>query len=88
MLDPRRILIPALVCVNLGACVENPLTLTTQARNTGAPAGPSFDGGHMLGSGAFVDTTNATSAATINEVAVPAAGDTTGRGGHMLGSGA
>jgi hypothetical protein len=84
MLDPRRILIPALACVCVGACVDNPVSARSEARNA-ASAGPMFDGGHMLGSGAFVDTTSATTAATMDAAA---AGDTTGRGGHMLGSGA
>jgi Na+-translocating ferredoxin:NAD+ oxidoreductase RnfD subunit len=83
MLDPRRIVIPAVVCVSLAAC--DSLTAPSRARNAADPSGPLFDGGHMLGSGAFVDTTNATTATPMNGAA---AGDSTGRGGHMLGSGA
>ena len=83
-MNHRRILIPAVVCVCVGACAQNPVTPASQKGNT-APAGPSYEGGHMLGSGAFVDSTSTSTAATTDAAAE---GDTTGRGGHMLGSGA
>jgi hypothetical protein len=86
MFDPRRILVPALVCLSVAACDESPVNASpAQARNAD-PAGPLFEAGHMLGSGAFVDTTtSATTAATMDAAE---ARDTTGRGGHLLGSGA
>lgn len=45
------------------------------------PAGPSFDGGHTLGSGAGAPPVPTEPEATTSA-------DTTGRGGHTLGSGA
>ena len=79
MLKSRRMLVPVVACVSFAACSGNPLS----PRSAG-PRGPLFDGGHMLGSGAFVDSASTKTAATMDE----AAADTTTRGGHMLGSGA
>jgi hypothetical protein len=76
----RRVLLPVVACMCVAACSNNPL-----ARDA-APHRPRFEGGHMLGSGAIVDSasTKTPAAATMDA----AAADTTTRGGHMLGSGA
>lgn len=84
MLKARKFLAPSLVCFAVAACAENPAAATTGTlRGARAPSQPLFDGGHMLGSGAAVDTTKEAAAASY-DVAAP---DTSGRGGHMLGSG-
>lgn len=81
MRNPRKILVPAVVLLALGACADVPTSA-----NGKQPAGPAFDGGHVFGSGAAVDTTrSAPAAASTNEAT---AGDTTSRGGHTFGSGA
>jgi hypothetical protein len=83
MRNPRKFLVPAFVLVVLGACADVPTGVTSSGKQ---PAAPSFDGGHVFGSGAAVDTTtSAPAAASTNEAT---AGDTTSRGGHTFGSGA
>lgn len=83
MRNPRKFLASALVLVALGACADVPTGSTPNGKQ---PAAPSFDGGHVFGSGAAVDTTrSAPAAASTNETT---AGDTTSRGGHVFGSGA
>lgn len=80
MLKSRRVLLPVAACMCVAACSNTPLS-----PGNAAPHRPLFDGGHMLGSGAFVDSmsTKTPTAATMD-----AAADTVTRGGHMLGSGA
>lgn len=80
MLKSRRSLLPVVAVVCVAACSDNPVS----ARSV-TPRSPLFDGGHMLGSGAFVDSA---SAQTPTAATMDAAADTTTRGGHMLGSGA
>lgn len=78
----RLAFLPVVACMCVAACSDNPF-----AARDAAPHRPRFDGGHMLGSGAVVDsasTTKTPTAATLDA----AAADTTRRGGHMLGSGA
>lgn len=85
MVKARKFLAPSLVCFAVAACAtENPAAATTgEFLGVRAPSQPLFDGGHMLGSGAAVDTTREAAAASYDAAAT----DTTGRGGHMLGSG-
>lgn len=82
---PRNLVVSALVFLALGACANVP----TGADSTSVrrPTAPSFDGGHVFGSGAATDTSNTTSAASAGEATVS---DSTaaGRGGHVFGSGA
>jgi hypothetical protein len=82
MLKPRHFLIAGLVCAALAACSDGP-TLTA---NVQPPAGPAFDGGHMLGSGGRMEDPGSTTAGVSTGTTV---GDSTtaARDGHMLGSG-
>jgi len=83
----RRVLFPALMGIGLVACVADPTS--PRADRNSVPALPRFDGGHMLGSGGFVDSTQTTSgAASVSGAAATMPGDSTQRGGHTLGSGA
>lgn len=71
----NRFLAAALLCAAVTGCSDAPML---------APdPNPSFDGGHMLGSGAESKSTAADADATTASDSA-----TTGRGGHMLGSGA
>ena len=83
MRNPRKFLVPAIVLLALGACSDVPTGATANGKQ---PAAPSFDGGHVFGSGAAVDTTRSAPAAASTSEAT--AGDTTSRGGHVFGSGA
>lgn len=61
----KRILVGVALVAGAAACADTPAPML--------PAGPSFDGGHTLGSGTMESSTQT---------------DTTpGRGGHTLGSG-
>jgi hypothetical protein len=83
-----RYAITAAAVVSLAACAQTPTAPIADQ----APAGPSFDGGHVfgsgsrdgggyLGSGSYVeDGAETTTTSTVE-------GDSTGRGGYMFGSG-
>ena len=75
------VLLAAGALVGVGACAESPT-------GTQAPAGPSFDGGHVFGSGARQEGDSTTTTTVTSEETT--ASDTTGtaRGGHVFGSGA
>jgi len=79
MRNPRNLLLPALVCLALGACSDTPTAVQ-------APAAPAFDGGHVFGSGARQTGSTTTAGASVETTAT----DTTAaaRGGHVFGSGA
>jgi hypothetical protein len=85
MNKPRSFVVSALVFLALGACTNVPTG--ADSASVRRPAAPSFDGGHVFGSGAATDTSNTTTATSAGEATV---GDSTavGRGGHVFGSGA
>jgi hypothetical protein len=89
MNSSRTSVLLGIVSVLAAGCAQAP-TLVRESDGAHVPerAGtpyPRFDGGHMLGSGAAVDSSSTSAASAMS---APAAGDTTGRGGSMLGSGA
>lgn len=80
MRNPRNLLVLACACLALGACSDAPTAVQ-------APSGPSFDGGHVYGSGArqqgdSTTTTDASAETTATD------SSTAARGGHVYGSGA
>jgi hypothetical protein len=79
MRNPRNLLVLASVCLALGACSDAPTVVK-------AASGPSFQGGHVFGSGARSDSTTTTTATSTETTATDSS--TAADGGHVLGSGA
>lgn len=79
MRNPRHLLLPALVVLAVGACSNVPTAVQ-------APAAPSFDGGHVFGSGARQTGSTTTAGASVETTATDTS--TAARGGHVFGSGA
>jgi hypothetical protein len=79
MRTPRNFVVLASVCLALGACSDAPTAVD-------AAAGPSFNGGHVFGSGARSDSTTTTTAVSTETTATDST--TAEDGGHVLGSGA
>lgn len=75
----RKSVLLALVCLALGACSDVPTGVL-------APAAPSFDGGHVFGSGARQGDDTTTADASVETTAADTT--TAARGGHVFGSGA
>lgn len=83
MRKSRKRLVFAFTSLALGACSETPTALQSP------PTGPSFEGGHVFGSGARQDEGSPTTTAAGASAETTASDSTTaGRGGHVFGSGA
>lgn len=79
MRTPLPALAFGLVALALGACSEMPTAIK--------PAGPSYDGGHVFGSGAYSGSDSTTTAGASVETTATDSTETA-RGGHVFGSGA
>lgn len=75
----RNLVVLASVFLALGACSDAPTAVN-------AASGPSFNGGHVFGSGARSDSTTTTTTGSTETTASDST--TAADGGHVLGSGA